>query len=67
MRYAVGPVAIDPCGRHGDRAALPTDGSTVENGKLLLKLWGGHPNLKHVGAFSNLDDKIADVDEILSM
>ena len=37
----------------------------VQSGKLLLNLWGGHPNLKHVGAFTNLDDKIAAVWELL--
>src|SRR3954468_8863445 len=35
----------------------------IQSGKLLLKLWGGHPNLKHVGAFASLDDKIAAVSE----
>jgi predicted ATPase len=38
----------------------------IESGKLLLKLWGGHPNLKHVGAFESLDDKVASVFEVLS-
>src|SRR5947208_10796484 len=28
--------------------------AAIESGKLLLKLWGGHPNLKHVGAFANV-------------
>ncbi len=37
----------------------------IESGKLLLGLWGGHPNLKHVGAFSKLEDKVAAVKEIL--
>lgn len=37
----------------------------VESGKLLLKLWGSHPNLKHVGAFADLSDKISAVEEIL--
>jgi predicted ATPase len=37
--------------------------SAIESGKKLLKLWGGHGNLKHVGAFSNLADKIAAVEE----
>lgn len=40
--------------------------AAVESGKLLLRLWAGHANLKHVGAFSNLDDKIAAVGEMLS-
>src|SRR5437763_8450406 len=38
----------------------------IESGKLLLRLWGGHPNLKHVGAFTNLGDKIAAVIEALN-
>ncbi|HTL30450.1 MAG TPA: AAA family ATPase [Tepidisphaeraceae bacterium] len=37
----------------------------IASGKLLLKLWGGHPDLKHVGAFTSLDDKIAAVRELL--
>jgi len=37
----------------------------IESGKLLLKLWGGHPNLKHIGAFANLNDKIAAVKEVI--
>jgi hypothetical protein len=39
--------------------------AAVESGKLLLALWGGHPNLKHVGAFSNIEDKISAVEEFL--
>lgn len=35
----------------------------VESGKLLLKLWQDHPNLKHVGAFSDFDEKIHAVEE----
>ena len=37
----------------------------IESGKLLLRLWGGHPNLKNVGAFSKLEDKVTAVNEIL--
>lgn len=37
----------------------------IENGKLLLALWGSHPNLKHIGAFSDLNDKIQAVSEVL--
>lgn len=39
--------------------------AAVASGKLLLKLWGGHPTLKHVGAFTHLDDKIAAVREVI--
>ena len=39
--------------------------SAIESGKLLLKLWGGHPNLKHVGAFAELEEKIDAVREQL--
>jgi len=39
--------------------------SAVESGKLLLKLWGGHANLKHVGAFAEIDEKVAAVREAL--
>jgi predicted ATPase len=37
----------------------------IASGKELLRLWGGHPNLKHVGAFTALNDKIAAVRELL--
>jgi hypothetical protein len=35
----------------------------IESGKCLLELWGGHPHLKHVGAFVSFDDKLAAVEE----
>jgi hypothetical protein len=41
--------------------------SAIASGKLLLKLWGDHPNLKHVGAFATLDEKVTAVEEVLSM
>lgn len=37
----------------------------VKSGEKLLDLWGSHPNLKHVGAFHKLDDKIAAVLEMI--
>jgi len=37
----------------------------IESGKLLLKLWGGHPNLKHIGAFAEIEEKIAAVKEAI--
>jgi len=40
--------------------------AAIESGKTLLRLWGGHCNLRHVGAFSSLVDKIAAVEELLS-
>jgi predicted ATPase len=39
----------------------------IESGKLLLDLWGGHPNLKRVGAFANLEEKIGAVKETLGI
>ncbi len=39
--------------------------AAIASGRVLLKLWGGHPNLKHIGAFTNLDDKIAAVEEAI--
>lgn len=39
--------------------------AAIESGKLLLNLWKDHPHLRHVGAFPNLDNKIAAVCEIL--
>jgi hypothetical protein len=38
----------------------------VKSGKLLLELWGGHPNLKHVGAFASIEEKVNAVKEILN-
>jgi predicted ATPase len=40
--------------------------AAIASGKLLLQLWGGHPNLKHVGAFTNLTEKIDAVNELLA-
>jgi predicted ATPase len=39
--------------------------AAVEAGKALLRLWGPHPNLRHVGAFVSLEDKFAAVCELL--
>ena len=38
----------------------------IEAGKLLLKLWGSHRNLKHVGAFVSVEEKIEAVEEVLN-
>jgi len=38
----------------------------IESGKLLLRLWGGHPNLKHVGAFATLEEKIVAIEEVIA-
>lgn len=38
----------------------------IESGKLLLQLWGGHPQLKHVGAFATLDEKVIAVEEVIA-
>jgi predicted ATPase len=37
----------------------------IASGKLLLELWGAHPHLRHVGAFTNIGDKVAAVGEIV--
>ena len=37
----------------------------IASGKLLLNLWGGHTQLKHVGAFADIEEKIAAVREVL--
>jgi predicted ATPase len=37
----------------------------IESGRLLQQLWAGHPNIKHVGAFANIDDKILAVREVI--
>src|SRR5689334_7045551 len=38
----------------------------VRSGRLLLQLWAGHPNLKHVGAFVSLEHKLDAVAELLA-
>ncbi|MBC8107311.1 MAG: ATP-binding protein [Anaerolineae bacterium] len=40
--------------------------AAIESGKLLLLLWGTHPNLKHVGAFSTIEEKLIAVQETLA-
>jgi predicted ATPase len=40
-------------------------GAAIKSGKVLLELWGTHLNLKHVGAFSSLEEKVSAVKEIL--
>jgi predicted ATPase len=35
----------------------------IASGERLLALWGGHPRLKHVGAFADLSHKISAVNE----
>jgi predicted ATPase len=39
--------------------------AAIASGELLLRLWGGHPNLKLVKAFPTLDEKVAAVRQIL--
>jgi hypothetical protein len=39
--------------------------AALASGALLKTLWGGHPCLHHVGAFSSLEDKIAAVREVI--
>lgn len=39
--------------------------AAIESGKKLLQLWGAHPHVKHVGAFTDIEDKISAVEELL--
>jgi predicted ATPase len=39
--------------------------AAIETGRLLLKAWSGHPNLRCVEAFTDVNDKIARVEEML--
>jgi predicted ATPase len=39
----------------------------IASGKLLLNLWGGHPKLTNVGAFSTLEDKIQSVMGVIDL
>ena len=38
----------------------------VRSGRLLANLWSAHPNLKHVGAFASVEDKVLAVTEALN-
>jgi len=40
--------------------------AAIESGHLLTRLWGGHPNLTTVPAFPHLNDKIAEVERLLT-
>jgi len=40
--------------------------AAIESGRKLLSLWGKHRKLRHVGAFVNLQDKIAAVIEAIA-
>jgi predicted ATPase len=37
----------------------------IKSGQTLLELWGGHPTLRRVGAFANLEEKVAAVSKLL--
>ena len=39
----------------------------VASGKVLLGLWGPHPNLRHIGEFADFEDKLAAVREVLGV
>ena len=39
--------------------------AAIESGKKLLNFWSAHAHVKHVGAFTDMHDKIAAVEEIL--
>ena len=39
--------------------------AAIASGEILRTLWGNHPNIRHIGAFVHLDDKIAAVIEVL--
>jgi predicted ATPase len=41
--------------------------AAIAAGQRLLQLWQGHPNLKHVGAFAILDEKVQAVSELISL
>jgi hypothetical protein len=40
--------------------------AAVASGKLLLELWSSHPNLKRIGVFANLEDKVRAVEQVLT-
>jgi len=39
----------------------------IESGKLLARLWRGHRNLKHIGAFASIEEKIGAVMKVLNL
>jgi len=40
--------------------------AAVASGKLLLELWSLHPNLRRIGVFANLEDKVRAVEQVLA-
>jgi hypothetical protein len=40
--------------------------AAIASGNLLAMLWGGHPSLVKVGAFADLDEKVAAVRKLLN-
>ncbi|WP_428940575.1 ATP/GTP-binding protein [Fontivita pretiosa] len=40
--------------------------AAVASGKLLLVLWSLHPNLRRIGVFANLEDKVRAVEQVLA-
>jgi predicted ATPase len=40
--------------------------AAIESGRLLQRLWGGHPNLQKIGAFPRIEEKIAAVSALLA-
>jgi predicted ATPase len=41
------------------------DAAAIESGLLLGKLWGGHPCIKHVGAYPTIEEKIEAVRSVI--
>jgi predicted ATPase len=41
--------------------------AAVESGRVLLRLWGAHPNLRRVGAFADVAAKVNAVDDVLDL
>lgn len=52
-------------GETSNPVRFETDAAAIESGLLLGKLWGGHPRLRHVGAYPTLAEKIQTVKSLL--
>ncbi|HLL88614.1 MAG TPA: AAA family ATPase [Tepidisphaeraceae bacterium] len=54
-------------GEASNFARFEDPATAIASGKALLRLWSAHPNLRRVGAFSDVNDKIVAVREILAV
>lgn len=52
-------------GAASNEVRFESPAQAIESGRLLARLWDGHPRVRHVGAFARLQDKIDRVVEVI--